>query len=68
MLEIKQAKGVYYLYINGEFYCSCDNDREVDDEIAELQRNNIILNWEVLRMLSAVICLALFCLLESITN
>ena len=42
MLEIKQERGVYYLYINGKFYCSCDNDREVNEEVAELQNNNII--------------------------
>ena len=42
MLEIQQKKGVYYLYINGKFYCSCDNDREVEEEITELQRNKII--------------------------
>lgn len=42
MLEISQERGVYYIYIDGKFYCSCDNNREVEDEIAELQRNNII--------------------------
>jgi hypothetical protein len=43
MLEIKQEKGVYFIYVDGKFYCSCDNDREINEEIAELQRNNIIL-------------------------
>jgi hypothetical protein len=43
MLEIRQEKGAYFIYVNGEFYCSCDNDREVNEEITELQRNNIIL-------------------------
>lgn len=42
MLEIRQKKGVYYLYINGKFYCSCDNDRELNEEVAELEENNII--------------------------
>lgn len=42
MLEIRQKKGVYYLYIDGKFYCSCDNDREVDEEVENLQRNKII--------------------------
>jgi hypothetical protein len=44
MLEIKQQKGVYYLYIDGKFYCSCDNDREVDEEVITLKENNLILN------------------------
>lgn len=44
MLEVRQKKGVYYLYIDGKFYCSCDNDRELNEEITELQINNIILN------------------------
>lgn len=44
MLEIKQERGIYYLYIDGKFYCSCDNNREVDEELTELQKNKIILN------------------------
>jgi hypothetical protein len=44
MLEIKQERGIYYLYIDGSFYCTCENNREIDEEVAELQRNNIILN------------------------
>ena len=43
MLEIRQEKGVYFIYVDGTFYCSCDNDREINEEIAELQKNNIIL-------------------------
>lgn len=42
MLEIRQKKGVYYLYIDGKFYCSCDNDREIDEEIEKLKENKII--------------------------
>jgi len=45
MLEIRRERGVYYLYIDGKFYCSCDNDREVEEERGSLQKNNIILNW-----------------------
>lgn len=44
MLEVKQERGVYYLYIDGKFYCSCDNDREVNEEVIALQKNNLILN------------------------
>ena len=44
MLEIRRERGIYYLYIDGKFYCSCDNDREVNEEVTELQKNNLILN------------------------
>jgi hypothetical protein len=44
MLEIKQERGIYYLYIDGKFYCSCDSSREVDEEVITLQKNNLILN------------------------
>ena len=44
MLEIKRERGIYYLYIDGKFYCSCDNNREVEEEKESLQRNNLILN------------------------
>ena len=44
MLEVKQERGIYYLYIDGKFYCSCDNDREVDEEREILQKNKLILN------------------------
>ena len=43
MLEVKQERGIYYLYIDGKFYCSCDSQREVEEETTELQKNNIIL-------------------------
>ncbi len=43
MLEIRQERGVYYLYIDGKFYCSCDNNREVEEEKENLQKNNLIL-------------------------
>lgn len=43
MLKIEQKRGIYYLYINGNFYCTCDNSREVDEEIKDLQKNKIIL-------------------------
>ena len=43
MLEIRRERGIYYLYIDGKFYCSCDNDREVNEEVTELQKNNLIL-------------------------
>lgn len=43
MLEIRQERGVYYLYIDGKFYCTCDNNREVEEERESLQKNKIIL-------------------------
>lgn len=42
MLEIKRERGVYYLYLNGKFYCSCDNIGEVEEEREALQKNKII--------------------------
>ena len=42
MLEIKQEKGVFYLYIDGKFYCSCDDRKEVAEEKEFLQKNKII--------------------------
>ena len=47
MLEIKQERGVYYLYIDGKFYCTCDNNREVEEERESLQKNNLILSWNI---------------------
>ena len=36
MVEIKLLYGHYNVYINGIFYCSCDNMDEVRSEIAQL--------------------------------
>ena len=31
--KVKPHKGHYVLYINGEFYCTADNMKEVDEEL-----------------------------------
>ena len=30
---IIQTRGIYYIYINANFYCSCDTFNEVKEEI-----------------------------------
>ena len=32
--EIRPVYGHYEVYINGEFYCSCDTPTEVDEALA----------------------------------
>ena len=32
--EVKNVRGHYEVYINGEFYCSCDTLSEVDEALA----------------------------------
>ena len=32
-VEIRHVMEHYEIYANGEFYCSCDNRREVDEEL-----------------------------------
>lgn len=36
-LEIVNHLGVYYLYINDKFYCTCDTFKEVTEEVQDLQ-------------------------------
>lgn len=31
--KVKPYKGHYILYINGKFYCTADNMKEVDEEL-----------------------------------
>jgi len=38
-LIVVQEKGVYYIYLNAEFYCSCDNLSEVREEIEKICEN-----------------------------
>ena len=33
MVEIKNVKGYYEIWIFGKFYCSCDNMDEVREEL-----------------------------------
>ena len=32
-VEVRHVMEHYEIYINGKFYCSCDNKREVDEEL-----------------------------------
>lgn len=38
-IVIVQTRGVYYIYINANFYCSCDTFNEVKEEIASINVN-----------------------------
>jgi hypothetical protein len=42
MWTVTNDRGVYYIYIDGKFYCSCDNNKELAEELEELKRNNKI--------------------------
>ena len=42
MLTVENERGVYYIYIDGKFYCSCENYREVEEEMEDLKRNKTI--------------------------
>lgn len=33
---VVQQNGVYYIYVNGDFHCSCDSFAEVREEISKL--------------------------------
>jgi len=35
-VEVRQVMEHYEIYTNNEFYCSCDNRREVDEELQKL--------------------------------
>lgn len=35
-IEVRNVRGHYEIYINGVFYCSCDNKQEVDEELMNL--------------------------------
>lgn len=34
-VNVKKNHGSYEIYIDGEFYCSCDSEQEVDEELEE---------------------------------
>ena len=38
-IVIVQTRGVYYIYINGNFYSSCDSFSEVKEEIVSINVN-----------------------------
>lgn len=40
MIEVKRERDYWIIYYNGEFYCTCDNRREVDEEIMAIREGN----------------------------
>lgn len=38
---IIQTRGVYYIYINADFYCSCDTFNEVKEEIDNINVKSV---------------------------
>lgn len=39
-MEIKNVRGHYEVYDNGKFLFSADNEREIKEELAEMQKGN----------------------------
>lgn len=37
-IEIKAEYGYYKVYVNGIFYCTCDNMKEVKEEVANIEK------------------------------
>ena len=38
-IVVKRVMEHYHIFVNGEFYCSCDNDAEVDEELSHLHQS-----------------------------
>lgn len=36
-IEVRKVREHYEIYVNGYFYCSCDNRREVDEELSNIE-------------------------------
>ena len=36
-IQVEQVKDHYVIYINGKFYCSADNLKEVKEELSTIQ-------------------------------
>jgi len=36
-IEVRKVREHYEIYVNGDFYCSCDNRREVDEELSNIE-------------------------------
>ena len=49
-IDIKRTfRGVYYVYIDNQFYCSAESMREAEDEVDEyVEENNLRTAVEVL--------------------
>ncbi len=35
----RQSSGEYYIFVDGKFYCSSDNYRELQEDIAEIENS-----------------------------
>ena len=35
----RQSSGEYYIFVDGKFYCSSDNYKELQEDIAEIEKN-----------------------------
>lgn len=57
-LEIVNHLGVYYLYLNDKFYCTCDTFKEVTEEVQELQAKGS----DVRLIIDSIIALCVFTL------
>ena len=36
-IQVRRVHGHYEIYVDGEFYCSCDTQQEVDEVLNELE-------------------------------
>lgn len=37
-IDIRRVHGVYEVYVEGAFWCSCTSLREVEEELEEIER------------------------------
>lgn len=40
MIEIKRDRGIYTIYIDEEFYCTCESMAEVTEELISIEEEN----------------------------
>ena len=39
-VDVRKVREHYEVYVDGKFYCSCDNLREVDEELNNYENEN----------------------------
>lgn len=39
MITIERNRGVYTIYVDEEFYCTCESMAEVTEELQEMEEN-----------------------------
>ena len=42
MIDVKEVRGHYEIYIDGVFYCTCDNDVELEEEKHNIESGCIL--------------------------